>query len=99
MTIEFENRSADTRSGFKHVTRVYIDGQFEIENTAYYLNRTWESYRYQSVMKQAIYNLIEREKKRLKEEYKASNGKKRVSKDMVFTSEVIEILTNKLNEL
>lgn len=93
MKIEFENSSRSTRSGFAHDTKVYIDGQFEIKTSAHYLNRTWESYTYQSVMKQALHLLIEAEKS----EYKQQTGRKRLS--MTFTNERIELLTKKRQEL
>jgi len=99
MNIEFENSSRSTRSGFAHDTKVFIDGQFEVSTSAHYLNRTWESYTYQSVMKQALHLLIEAEKEQLKAEYKQQTGKKRVSKDMIFTNERIELLTKKRQEL
>jgi hypothetical protein len=99
MKIEFENRSRSTRSGFAHDTKVYIDGQFEISTSAHYLNRTWESYAFQSVMKQALHLLIDAEKEQLKAEYKQQTGRKRISKDMTFTNERIELLTKKRQEL
>lgn len=99
MTIEFENSYRSTRSGFAHDTRVSIGSQYIHRTTCHYLNRTWESYAYQSVMKQAMYEMIELEKARLKAEYKRQTGKKRVSKDMVFTSEFMDQLIAKKDSL
>jgi hypothetical protein len=49
---EFKN----TRNGFKHVAHLFL-GDAEVEETKVcYLNRTWESYAYQSV----IHRLIEK---------------------------------------
>ena len=51
---EFKN----TRSGFKHVAHLFL-GDNEVEETKVcYLNRTWESYQYQTV----IHKLIEKSK-------------------------------------
>ena len=99
MEITFRNSYKPNRSGFKHITQVYIDGQHEITHSAQYYNRTWESYAYQSVMKSALYVLIKAEQERLREEHKQQTGKKRLPKDMVFTNERIELLTKKRNEL
>ena len=59
MKIEFKNSYGSTRSGFYHKTELHIDSEFILECN--YINRTWESYPYQSVMKDALYNAIESE--------------------------------------
>ena len=94
MKIEFQNSARNTRSGFAHDTKMYIDGILEMENSAHYLNRTWESYAFQSVMRQAVYLRIEQERKKLVREYKEANNKQRISKDVKesFTNELIETL-------
>lgn len=79
MEIKFINSAHDTRSGFKHVSEVYIDGQHVITQEARYLNRTWEAYAFQSVMKSALQTLIDSRQKELIEEYRRTNGVKRVS--------------------
>lgn len=70
----FVNSSRNTRSGFAHDTEVFIDGWKYGSNTCNYLNRTWECYRYQTVMRGAICKNIEGKKKRLLEEFKARNN-------------------------
>ena len=70
----FVNSSRNTRSGFAHDTEVFIDGWKYGSNTCHYLNRTWECYRYQTVMRGCIWNLIESRKERLKEEFKGRHG-------------------------
>ena len=57
MNIEFINTAKNTRNGFYHKTELYIDSEFILECKCNYLNRTWESYPYQSVMKDALYQL------------------------------------------
>jgi hypothetical protein len=96
MKIEFKNSARNTRSGFAHDTKMYIDGILEMENSAHYLNRTWESYAFQSVMKQAVYLRIKEEREMLAGEWKATNNKQRISKDVKesLTNELIETLKN-----
>lgn len=96
MKIEFKNSYRSTRNGFAHDTKMYIDGILEMENSAHYLNRTWESYAFQSVMKQAVYLRIEQERNKLVHEYKEANNKQRISKDVKesLTNELIETLKN-----
>ena len=61
MSIEFINTAKSTRNGFYHKTKLYINSEFILECKCNYLNRTWESYPYQSVMKKALYKGIESE--------------------------------------
>ena len=47
---------AKTKNGFKHVAKLLINGE-EVEQTkCCYLNRTWESYEFQSV----LYKIVEK---------------------------------------
>lgn len=43
--------ASDTRNGFKHVATLVINGRDVESEKANYLNRTWESFPYQSVMR------------------------------------------------
>lgn len=43
-----------TRNGFKHTATLLVDGRPVDKATAHYLNRTWESYKYQSVIDDLI---------------------------------------------
>ena len=52
-TIRFINHWRKTRSGFAHDTSLYINGRPICDATCNYLNRTWEWYRYQTVMLEA----------------------------------------------
>jgi hypothetical protein len=96
MRIEFKNSARNTRGGFAHDTQMFIDGILEMKNSAHYINRTWESYAFQSVMRQAIYLRIEEERNKLVREYKEVNNKKRISKDVKesLTNELIKALKN-----
>ena len=96
MKIEFKNSARNTRGGSAHDTQMFIDGILEMKNSAHYINRTWESYAFQSVMRQAVYLRIEEERNKLVREYKEANNKQRISKDVKesLTNELIEALKN-----
>lgn len=46
--------SESTRNGFRHVAILFKNGRQIAKATANYLNRTWESYTYQSVLHKLI---------------------------------------------
>jgi len=96
MKIEFKNSARNTRGGFAQDTQMFINDQLEQTATCHYINRAWESYAFQSVMKEAVYLRIEEEREILANEWKATNNKKRISKDVKesLTNELIEALKN-----
>jgi uncharacterized protein YjgD (DUF1641 family) len=96
MKIEFKNSARSTRGGFSHDTKMFINERLEQEASMHYINRTWESYAFQSVMKQAIHLRIEEERAKLVNEWKATNNKQRISRDVKesLTNELIEALKN-----
>jgi hypothetical protein len=47
-------RYEKTRSGFKHVADLYINGNLVDSAKVTYINRTWESYDYETVLKKLI---------------------------------------------
>jgi len=47
-------RYGDSRDGFNHFASLYIDGQEVGKAKVHYINRTWESYDYQSVMDKLV---------------------------------------------
>ena len=75
----FYCESLNTRSGFKHVVRLYKNGREIAENTSHYLNRTWESYRYKTCMLGAVGNLQTQLEHDFMEKYKAKHGIKRLT--------------------
>ena len=99
MNIEFNNTAKSTRNGFYHKTKLYIDSEFILECKLSYLNRTWESYPYQSVMKQALYNAIESEILREKNLKGIKRLTKQLRETIVKESTLIQALTNKRNSL
>lgn len=76
--IMFFNRYSDSRSGFSHYSEVEIDG-ITGSHTCHYLNRTWESYPYQSAMRGAVNVLIDYREEQIKEQFRQDNNIKRIS--------------------
>jgi len=56
----FFNRYENCRDGFNHHSEVFA-GHLSARAKCHYINRTWESYTYQSVMRQAVQVLIANE--------------------------------------
>ena len=80
----FLNESRDTSNGFAHDCDLHIafnDGSIpeRICSYAYYLNRTWEAYPFQSVMRSAVYELAKSRKNDLLESFKKERGYKRLT--------------------
>lgn len=76
----FENSFKGTRSGFNHHSNFY-DGLQRIGSaTCQYLNRTWESYSYQTSMKKSVRNAIDNEHEQLIERFKREFSKNRTTK-------------------
>lgn len=76
---EFDCEYKDTRDGFNHFVRLYMNGDLIAEEKRHYINRTWETYRYQSAMIGAINNALAHEKARVREEYLRENNCKNVT--------------------
>jgi hypothetical protein len=77
---EFINEYKNTRNGFAHKTVLLRNGYEVADNTNHYLNRTWECYRYQSVMQGCISGLINEKLNRYIELAKQRYNIKRLSK-------------------
>lgn len=69
----------NTRNGFKHVATMYYNRNTYVA-VCYYLNRTWECFEYQSVIRKLYYIISDEMKEKAVEEWKTSKGKKRISK-------------------
>lgn len=46
--------STSSRSGFNHIADLYVDGSLVDSAKVHYINRTWESYQYQTVLSKLI---------------------------------------------
>ena len=77
--VEFVNAFRDKRYGFAHDTTLFIDGRRVAEDTAHYVNRTWERYTYQTVMRSAVYRLIGDREVVLKHKFMQDNGYKKLT--------------------
>lgn len=78
----FINQWRSTSSGFKHTTEVFRDDSYLTNRTISYLNRTWESYQFQSVMRNAISDLMDWEKNNYLDDYKGAHDIKRWNKTL-----------------
>ena len=68
----------NTRNGFKHVATMYYNRNTYVA-VCYYLNRTWECFEYQSVIRKLYYIISDEMKEKAVDEWKAEKGKKRIS--------------------
>lgn len=75
----FVCQSRGTRNGFAHDCSLMRDGREISKATCNYLNRTWESYRFRTVMKNAIYKLIDERIKEIETKFREDNGIKRMT--------------------
>lgn len=66
----FINEAAGTRNGFKHETTLYYNGRELSTGKCIYYNRTWEKYRFQSVMLQSVSNAIQWHESIIENQYK-----------------------------
>ena len=97
--LEFINNYGSTRSGFFHKSELFYNSELLSEARASYLNRTWESYPYQSVMKQAVRNAIENEIAEEKSKRQIKRLTKQLREQIENESELIILLKDKLKTL
>lgn len=97
--MEFINNYGSTRSGFFHTSKLVYNGEIISEARASYLNRTWESYPYQSVMKQAVRNAIDNEIAEEKSKRQIKRLTKSLREQIETESELITLLKDKLKTL
>ena len=64
----------NTRSGFKHEAQMLINETFVSEATQYWVNRTWESFTYQSAMRNCVENYIAQIEYRIETDYRNENN-------------------------
>lgn len=81
-TFLFVNEWKSRRNGFKHVSTLLINGVEVLTDTATYINRTWESYQFQTAMRGVIYTLLEELKSTIISAYKEEHGVTRVSANL-----------------
>lgn len=76
---EFVCSFKSTRSGFNHDCTMFVNGRWEVETSCHYINRTWESYNYQTVMLRAVGIMMEEREEFLKNRFKNENGYKQLT--------------------
>lgn len=79
--VEFVNSYRNTSSGFAHDTTMFIDNVRTEQATCHYVNRTWERYTYQSVMINAVYQLLHSREAYLKDQFKHDKGYSKITKN------------------
>lgn len=102
-TFVFVNESKGNRAGFYHRTQLYMNNYLLVEKKCQYYNRTWERYTFQSVMKSAVWILIDSRGKDLIDNYKKDNDLKRLSKEkkseIINSDETISMYRRLTDEL
>ena len=80
----------NTRTGFAHDCHLLINGVDKMESHAYYINRTWEVYTYQTVCLKSIDLLIQDRSDILKDRFMESHGYKKLTQKRaaIFASEL-----------
>ena len=77
--------SESTRNGFRHVAILFRNGYEVNKATANYLNRTWESYDFQTVLHKLLDKSFDKDKaKVLKEDLDKKSGRSLMAKGRVF---------------
>ncbi len=80
--VEVICESKKTRNGFKHVATLRRNGHYSDEVKCCYLNRTWERYTYESVLKKLAENTTQLSDKEKKKFQKIIKGDEGVDRDM-----------------
>ena len=78
-TIKIKNftfvcNSKSTRSGFNHEAQMLINETFVSDATQYWVNRTWERFTYQSVMRNCVQNYIAQIEYVIETDYRNENN-------------------------
>ena len=73
--------SRDTRNGFAHDCNLFINDQHVAGASCYYINRTWESWTFQTVCMKALALIIDERKDQLKSDFMESHAYKKLTKN------------------
>lgn len=75
----FSNETQATRNGFRHVSYLSLN-DFPVSSAKCdYLNRTWETYRYQTSMLKAVRELIYERRMTIKNDFMELTGYKKMT--------------------
>ena len=97
--MEFKNEYKESRSGFSHTSKLYNNGELLAVEKRNYLNRTWESYPFQSSKKGAVQNAINSEVLKEKQERGIKRLTEKLRLEIMDSSELIKELVNLKNTL
>ena len=75
----FVNQTRSDRYGFTHVSTIMLNDNEIGEGRQRWVNRTWEYFRYQTSMQNAIENLIDDRKDVITRRFKYENGVSRLT--------------------
>lgn len=87
-TFQFINDWRSYNYGFTHISNLYRvidykdggrDSVWINEGRAHWINRTWETWTYQTACKAAVYNEINEIKEHIKQQYKDAQGFKKIT--------------------
>lgn len=81
----------NTRNGFAHDCELFINDIFAIKQSCFYLNRTWECFRFQSVMLACIRYMITERENLLRKKYMLENNYTRLT---AGRKESLQVLCN-----
>ncbi len=93
-SLTFFCSSRDTRNGFAHDCTVFLNGVEITNGHAYYLNRTWERWTYETVCIEALNNGIKQEEKAIAADYKIRNNINRITAKHKQTIDEIKTATD-----
>lgn len=77
--IAFYCEARDTRNGFAHDAKFFIDSEYVTTGTCHYLNRTWEYWHFQSACLACCSKMIAYREDSLKRNFKDARGLSRVA--------------------
>ncbi len=94
--MNFTNEFKSTRSGFNHTSKLWSsNGELLAVSVCKYINRTWESYAFQSSMKSAVNQAIENQVQKEKQLQRIT----RLTKSKRLEIENYSSIINELKEL
>ena len=77
--VQFLCKARSTRNGFAHDAELHINGSFWEEDSCFYLNRTWESWNFQSACLAACSKRIRKRTEDLRVWFKEEHGLNRLA--------------------
>lgn len=87
--VTFDCKAKKTRNGFAHKCEMSINGVYFTDVKINYYNRTWEAYPFQTVIKNAVYDLLNELYEETEMILKEDEGWKRITKDRRATIDCI----------